>query len=181
MSKEKIPHVALVGHMGSGKSTVGPLLGKLMKCNHVDLDVVIANQAGRSIGVIFEEKGEKAFRDFEELALESKISNQEPLVISTGGGIVERTANRELLKEKSFVIWLRADTETLVKRVGNHPLRPLLKEKDPLEVFFELDKERAHLYQEIADLEIDTSNTEPSNVSEMLFDSLKSRLGLNHE
>ena len=125
MSKEKFPHVALVGHMGSGKSTVGPLLGKLMKCNHVDLDVVIANQAGRSIGVIFEEKGEKAFRDFEELALESKISNQEPLVISTGGGIVERAANRELLKEKSFVIWLRADTETLVKRVGNHPLRPL--------------------------------------------------------
>ena len=121
MSKEKFPHVALVGHMGSGKSTVGPLLGKLMKCNHVDLDVVIANQAGRSIGVIFEEKGEKAFRDFEELALESKISNQEPLVISTGGGIVERAANRELLKEKSFVIWLRADTETLVKRVGNHP------------------------------------------------------------
>ncbi len=59
MSKAKLQHVTLVGHMGSGKSTIGPLLGSLMDFGHVDLDVVIANRAGRSIGVIFEEKGEK--------------------------------------------------------------------------------------------------------------------------
>ena len=97
MPTEKIRHITLVGHMGSGKSTIGSLLGNLMNCDHTDLDVVIANQAGRSIGVIFAEKGEKFFRDLETQALDSKLSTQEPLVISTGGGIVERSSNRVLL------------------------------------------------------------------------------------
>ena len=181
MSKAKLQHVTLVGHMGSGKSTIGPLLGSLMDFGHVDLDVVIANRAGRSIGVIFEEKGEKVFRDLEEQALKLKISSLDPLVISTGGGIVERTSNRKLLKEESLVVWLRADIEALVKRVSRHYLRPLLKGKDPLEVLTQLDEERASLYEDLADIEIDTSNMKPSNVSELLFDSLKSHLGVENE
>ncbi|MEC7810614.1 MAG: shikimate kinase [Actinomycetota bacterium] len=181
MSKAKLQHVTLVGHMGSGKSTIGPLLGSLMDFGHVDLDVVIANRAGRSIGVIFEEKGEKVFRDLEEQALKLKISSLDPLVISTGGGIVERTSNRKLLKEESLVVWLRADIEALVKRVSRHSLRPLLKGKDPLEVLTQLDEERASLYEDLADIEIDTSNMKPSNVSELLFDSLKSHLGVENE
>ena len=181
MSKAKLQHVTLVGHMGSGKSTIGPLLGSLMDFGHVDLDVVIANRAGRSIGVIFEEKGEKVFRDLEEQALKSKISSLDPLVISTGGGIVERTSNRKLLKEESLVVWLRADIEALVKRVSRHSLRPLLKGKDPLEVLTQLDEERASLYEDLADIEIDTSKMKPSNVSELLFDSLKSHLGVENE
>ena len=181
MPKEKIRHIALVGHMGSGKSTIGSLLGNLMNCDHTDLDVVIANQAGRSIGVIFAEKGEKFFRDLETQALDSKLSTQEPLVISTGGGIVERSSNRILLKEKSFVVWLRTDINILVKRVNRRTSRPLLKEKDPLEVLTKLDRERGNLYEEIADLTIDTYNMKATNVSEVLFDSLKSRLGVENE
>ena len=181
MPKEKLCHVTLVGHMGSGKSTIGSLLGKLMNYDHADLDVVIANQAGRSVGVIFAEKGEKVFRDLEEQALESKLLAPDPLVISTGGGIVERSSNRRLLHEKSFVIWLRTDINTLVKRVSKRSTRPLLKGKDPLEVLTKLDEERADLYAEIADLTIDTNNMKPSNVSELLFDSLKSRLGIENE
>ena len=96
MPQEKLHHIALVGHMGSGKSTIGSLLGNLMNYDHIDLDVVIANQTGRSIGVIFAEKGEKFFRDLESQSLESKLLTQEPLVISTGGGIVERSSNRIL-------------------------------------------------------------------------------------
>ena len=181
MPKEKLHHVTLVGHMGSGKSTIGSLLGNLMNYDHADLDLVIANQAGRSIGVIFAEKGEKFFRDLEAQALDSKLSTQEPLVISTGGGIVERSSNRILLQEKSFVVWLRADINILVKRVSRRTSRPLLKEKDPLEVLTKLDRERANLYEEIADLTIDTNNMKATNVSEVLFDSLKSRLGVENE
>ena len=181
MPKEKLRHVTLVGHMGSGKSTIGSLLGKLMNYDHVDLDVAITNQAGRSIGVIFAEKGEKVFRDLEEQALESKLSASESLVISTGGGIVERSSNRRLLQEKSFVIWLRTDIKTLVKRVSKRSTRPLLIGKDPLEVLTKLDAERADLYSEIADLTIDTNNMKASNVSELLFDSLKSHLGIENE
>ena len=178
MPREKLHHVALVGHMGSGKSTIGSLLGNLMNYDHIDLDVVIANQTGRSIGVIFAEKGEKFFRDLESQSLESKLLTQEPLVISTGGGIVERSSNRILLKEKSFVVWLRTDINILVKRVNRRTSRPLLKEKDPLEVLTKLDRERGNLYEEIADLTIDTNNMKATNVSEVLFDSLKSRLGV---
>ena len=181
MPKEKLCHVTLVGHMGSGKSTIGSLLGKLMNYDHADLDVVIANQAGRSVGVIFAEKGEKFFRDLEGQALESKLSVPEPLVISTGGGIVERSSNRRLLCEKSFVIWLRTDINTLVKRVSKRSTRPLLEVKDPLEVLTKLDEERSDLYAEVADLTVDTNNMKPSNVSELLFDSLKSRLGVENE
>ena len=181
MPKEKLHHVTLVGHMGSGKSTIGLLLGNLMNYDHADLDLVIANQAGRSIGVIFAEKGENFFRDLEEEALEAKLLTLDPLVISTGGGIVERSSNRILLQEKSFVIWLRTDIKTLAKRVSRRSSRPLLKGKDPLEVLTKLDKERAGLYKEIADLTIDTNNMKASNVSESLFDSLKLRLGVENE
>ena len=78
MPKEKLHHVTLVGHMGSGKSTIGSLLGNLMNYDHADLDLVIANQAGRSIGVIFAEKGENFFRDLEEEALEAKLLTLDP-------------------------------------------------------------------------------------------------------
>ena len=105
----------------------------------------------------------------------------EPLVISTGGGIVERSSNRRLLCEKSFVIWLRTDINTLVKRVSKRSTRPLLEGKDPLEVLTKLDEERSDLYAEVADLTVDTNNMKPSNVSELLFDSLKSRLGVENE
>jgi shikimate kinase len=69
----------------------------------------------------------------------------------------------------------------LVKRVSRRSTRPLLKGKDPLEVLTKLDNERADLYAEIADLTIDTNNMKASNVSELLFDSLKSRLGVENE
>ena len=95
--------------------------------------------------------------------------------------IVERPSNRILLKEKSFVVWLRADINILVKRVSRRTSRPLLKEKDPLEVLTKLDRERANLYEEIADLTIDTNDKKATNVSEVLFDSLKSRLGVENE
>ena len=94
---------------------------------------------------------------------------------------VERSSNRILLQEKSFVIWLRADINILVKRVSRRSSRPLLKEKDPLEVLTKLDRERANFYEEIADLTIDTNNMKAANVSDMLFDSLKSRLGEENE
>ena len=95
--------------------------------------------------------------------------------------IVERSSNRILLQEKSFVIWLRADINILVKRVSRRSSRPLLKGKDPLEVLTKLDRERANFYEEIADLTIDTNNMKAANVSDMLFDSLKSRLGEENE
>ena len=85
------------------------------------------------------------------------------------------------MQEKSFVIWLRTDIKTLAKRVSRRSSRPLLKGKDPLEVLTKLDKERAGLYKEIADLTIDTNNMKASNVSESLFDSLKLRLGVENE
>ncbi|CAI8297014.1 MAG: Shikimate kinase 1 [Acidimicrobiaceae bacterium] len=94
---------------------------------------------------------------------------------------MERSSNRILLKEKSFVVWLRADINILVKRVNRRTSRPLLKEKDPLEVLTKLDRERGNLYEEIADLTIDTNNMKATNVSEVLFDSLKSRLGVENE
>ena len=173
-------NIVLTGFMCAGKTTIGRKLAKLLDFNFIDTDMEIEEDQGCSVEDIFKYGGEECFRDMETKVLE-KLKNVQNSVISTGGGIVERTSNRKLLKEESLVVWLRADIEALVKRVSRHSLRPLLKGKDPLEVLTQLDEERASLYEDLADIEIDTSNMKPSNVSELLFDSLKSHLGVENE
>ena len=133
---------------------------------------MVANRVGRSVGVIFAEGGEEAFRDLEQEALSDTLSGDKPLVVSTGGGVVERPANRQLLAERALVVWLRAEPGTLAARVADGSGRPLLADGDPVEVLRRLDIERAPAYEAAADLVVDTDGLDVSTVGALVLDAL---------
>ena len=169
MSDKLRPHVALVGLMGAGKTVVGAALSRKSSHRHIDLDRWIQNNYGRSIGVIFEEKGEEGFRDIETDALKKVLEMKDPIVLSTGGGVVVSSVNREVIRENSYVIWLKATPEGLAKRVGNGESRPLLKGKNPLQVLQSLSKEREELYEETADFVINVENGSVRDISQQIL------------
>ena len=107
------PHLALVGLMGVGKSEVGAVVAQRLNLRHLDLDVMVTAREGRSVGVLFEEQGESGFRECEQAALADVLSLPQPIVLSTGGGVLERETNKALLAERATVVWLRARLETL--------------------------------------------------------------------
>ena len=116
--------LVLIGMMGVGKSTVGKKLATKLSCSFIDLDVEIASRAGQSIPEIFSSEGESGFRRLEAEVLLQVLDLPDPLVVATGGGIVEGEAANAL--HAATCVWLTATVETLVKRVGSGEGRPLL-------------------------------------------------------
>ena len=90
-------------------------------------------------------------------------------MLSTGGGVVVSGVNREVIRENSYVIWLKATPEGLAKRVGNGESRPLLKGKNPLQVLQSLSKEREELYEETADFVINVENGSVRDISQQIL------------
>ena len=114
--------IVLIGMMGSGKTTIGKKLAMDLNLSWVDTDLYIENTKHQSISSIFETQGESYFRDCETNALQQLINH--PGVISTGGGIIVRQENRQLLTEHTLVIFLETEITTLIKRldINNRPL-----------------------------------------------------------
>ncbi len=151
--------VILVGPMGSGKSTVGRALADRENMNHVDLDELIVRSSGMTVPEIFSADGESGFRALESDALHSALVGA-PAVISTGGGVVTSESNRIALQRSgALVVWLDAVVEVLARRVGDGATRPLLAGNDVERALRVKVVERAGLYQEVADIRIDTSDT----------------------
>ncbi|MDG2426954.1 MAG: shikimate kinase [Acidimicrobiales bacterium] len=149
-------HLALVGSMGAGKTAVGQVLAMRIRRRHVDLDRAVTQLAGRSIGVIFHEGGEMAFRDLESQCLTLQLAVEDPIVISTGGGVLGRDENRVTLAQEATLVWLRARPETLAHRVGEGVGRPLLEGQNCLKVLQSMAEKRDPVYELAADLVVDT-------------------------
>lgn len=166
-------HIILIGLMGCGKTTIGRELQRTMDLIFSDTDQMIEEQEGMSIPAIFQEHGEAHFRNLETQVLRSYLSltNGRSYVISTGGGMVLRQENRELLQQMGFVVWLNADVNTLVQRVMRSDNRPLLHHVNPEETLERLAVERDPLYAETAHLSIDTANL---SVGEIAFGIMES-------
>lgn len=110
-------HIYLTGYRGSGKTSVGKLLGQRLSRPVIDLDDRIEAAAGMSIREIFEEEGEAGFRDRESVAL--RMAGVElPSVISLGGGAILREENRRLIAATGFCVWLKADIDTVLERLN---------------------------------------------------------------
>ncbi|MFV1993797.1 MAG: shikimate kinase [Verrucomicrobiales bacterium] len=157
-------NVILIGFMGSGKSTVGRLLGRSLGYEVVDTDHLVVEGEGRPIAEIFADLGESGFRDLETAALES-LRGREGLVIATGGGIVLRPKNRNLLGSLGYTVWLNADEEAICKRVSRSRKRPLLEAGDPRATVARLLEARRPIYRECADLVVDTAGIGIKEVS----------------
>jgi shikimate kinase len=149
--------VVLVGLMGSGKTTVGRRLASQLDRHFVDADVALEEIADRTIAEIFEQDGERGFRDLEADTFEELLEHHEPCVIAAGGGLVVRPENRARLRRPDItVVFLDASPAFLASRVANRPQRPLLDgDESNREVLTRLHGERAALYAEVADLTVD--------------------------
>lgn len=143
--------------MGAGKSTVGAVLQRRTGIACVDLDDVMEEKAGASIAEIFSRQGEDGFRDLEAKVL-ADVPTTLRAIIVTGGGLVQRPENQAKLRQLGTIVWLDADPEILFARATENRLRPLLASaEDAKKTFAELLLKRRPIYQQLADLRIDTS------------------------
>lgn len=165
--------IALVGLMGVGKTSVGRRLAHALHLPFRDADEEIEIAAGRSVADIFAELGEPEFRAGERRVI-ARLLGDPPHVLATGGGAFMNFETRELLLERALVVWLKADLDVLVRRVGRKDTRPLLRGKDPREVLGRLMEERYPAYAQ-AHLTVDTGDTPHHSAVEAVLLALQSR------
>jgi len=152
MQKESI---FLVGPMGSGKSTIGRILAEKLHYRFFDSDHLIEARTGTTITTIFDIEGEAGFRTREQ-AIIDELTRLPEIVLATGGGAVLKSENRQALAGRGFVIYLKSPVHTLLKRTHMDRNRPLLQTDDPESVLKQIIETREPLYQEIADMIIET-------------------------
>ena len=161
-------NVVLVGFMGAGKSSIARELSGLTGRRSVDTDYLVSRVEGAPIPAIFARHGEPYFRERESEALRS-LQTSRRLIIATGGGIVLREENAELLRALGCVVWLRADEDVLFERVRRNPKRPLLQTADPRATLAELLQRRNPHYSACAHLTIDTTPHTHAEVAQMVL------------
>jgi shikimate kinase len=144
--------VVLVGMMGAGKSTIGRRLAARLRLPFLDADAEIETAAGMSIPDIFETHGEPYFRDGEARVI-ARLLEAGPAVLATGGGAFMREETRSRIRDRAVSIWLKADADTILKRVKRRADRPLLQTADPAATIGRLIEERHPVYQ-LADITI---------------------------
>jgi shikimate kinase len=163
--------IVLIGMMGAGKSSVGQCLHRRTGLALHDTDEIVASKFGMSIPEIFAEHGERKFRVAETEALRS-MRTEEQTIIITGGGIVLRKENVEILKSQAVIVWLDGDEETLFARASRKQNRPLLQTKNPREAFSQILGARRPLYANIADIRVDTSGLTDEEVAVAILSRL---------
>ena len=165
--------IALVGLMGAGKTTIGRRLAVALGLAFRDADEEIERAAGLSVAEIFHRHGESEFRRGERGVIR-RLLDGTPHVLATGGGAFIDPETRALMRERAITIWLRADLDTLMRRVEKRDHRPLLKEDDPRAVMARLMAVRYPVYEE-AELTVDSSNTPHARAVESILRALAAR------
>ncbi len=159
--------VALVGLPGSGKSTVGRHLARRLGLKFIDSDHVIEQRLGCSIRSYFEREGEEAFRDIEQAVID-ELTRTHDGVLATGGGAVLREANRQHLRDRGHVVYLRSAPEEVFRRLRHDANRPLLQVGDPLARLRDLYAARDPLYRETAQFVIETGRPSVATLANMI-------------
>lgn len=149
--KTKSRNLILIGMMGSGKTTMGRALARHLGKDFVDSDQEIQKRTGVSIPYIFDIEGESGFRERESRML-AELVQHDNIVLATGGGAVLDEQNRELLRNAGIVIYLKASVNDLWHRTHHDKNRPLLQTKDPYGRLTELHQVRDPIYQQVADI-----------------------------
>ena len=159
-------NIILEGFMGCGKTTVSEILADKLEIELIDTDEVIVDTEKRSVNDIFANEGEQYFRDLETELLRTIVEDHwRETVISLGGGLPLREENRELLRRAGKVVYLRTSPETVFARIKDDTTRPLLQAGDPLVRIKELQDERREIYEQAADIIIDTDDLTPEEIA----------------
>ena len=146
-------NLILIGMMGSGKTTMARSLARHLGKTFVDSDEEITKRTGVTIPHIFDIEGEAGFRQRETAAIQ-EIMSRENIVLATGGGAVLAEENRQLMKHGGIIIYLRANVHDLWQRTRHDRSRPLLQTRDPQAKLRELLRVRDPIYQQVADITI---------------------------
>jgi len=163
MSRQRqIENLALIGFMGTGKSSVGQLVAAQLHFGFVDTDELIQSRAGRTIQEIFSQAVESVFRELEAQVVE-ELGRAQKMVISTGGGLAANAENLASLKAHALVVCLWASPDLILERVRGQTHRPLLQDPDPLGKIRQLLSAREAFYRQ-ADVLV---NTEQRSVKEV--------------
>ena len=164
--------IFLIGMMGSGKSSTGPILAEILKYKYLDLDALIQKLTNKTINKIFSEDGEESFRDIETRCLQ-EIIKLPSIVLSTGGGVVLKKENWGILRQ-GIVIWLDIDKEVVLNRLNQTEdnNRPLLYGKNIKLVYEDIFENRKDIYAQ-ADLRVEIKNEDMKNVAEKVLKALK--------
>ena len=145
--------IFLVGPMGSGKSKIGKLLSSQLNLNLIDIDREIEAKFEKTIVDIFASEGEQSFRK-KEIDFLTEVNEIEDAVISTGGGIIEASANRDILNKEEYVVFLNASVESQFQATKDKTKRPLLNNDNPRQVLESLYERRLELYKSVSNLEL---------------------------
>lgn len=164
-------NIILVGFMGSGKTTIGKKLSKMLEYNFVDTDNEIEENQGCSIDEIFKYAGEKCFRDMETDLL-NNLKKIENTVIATGGGMILRDCNQKILQEIGKQVYLKVPKEILLKRLKFDQNRPLLKVKNPEFALKKMYEERCLLYEQ-AECIIETGGISPKHTALKIMQKIR--------
>ncbi|MDF1617021.1 shikimate kinase [Petrocella sp. FN5] len=165
-------NIVLIGFMGCGKTSVTKELAKRLNLNYIDMDEKIEKAEGKTVSEIFKDHGEAYFRDLETTFL-SKLENQKSKIISTGGGIILRDENIEMVKKIGIVVFLQADVAHILKNIKDDHKRPLLQDEEDIEkkitTMLEL---REPLYLRTANVIIQTSGKPIKNIVDEILEIL---------
>lgn len=175
----KVQRVYLIGPMGAGKTAVGRQLARELGLSFVDADEEIEKRTGVDIPYIFEKEGEAGFRRREQAVI-AELCERPDIVLSTGGGAVLSRATRDRLAATGIVVYLRTDIDEQLRRTGRSKNRPLLLSGEPRDVLERLTAERDPLYEEIADIQIDTTGRRVKQVAAMLKREIEQRAALQN-
>lgn len=165
-------NIVLIGYRGTGKSVVGAILAQKLNMKCISLDQEIVQRAGMTIPQIVEKFGWPKFRDMESEAVRG-VSEQDGVVVDTGGGVIERPENIKALRVNSRIFWLKAEVLTIVSRIGGGTERPALTDgKTFTEEVAEVLEKRTPKYRDAADFEIDTETLTPEEAANHIIDMM---------
>lgn len=153
--------IFLIGPMGSGKTTVGRQLARLLGMDFLDLDLELQDRCGVEVSVIFDIEGETGFRQ-RESALLDELTRRDGLVLATGGGSVLNEDNRRLLSERGLVVYLQTSVDQQLKRLERDKQRPLLQAPDRRTRLREMAERRNPIYESCAHLVVSSANIAPA-------------------
>ena len=158
--------------MGAGKSTIGKVLAEILGKEFYDSDREIEQSTGANIPWIFDVEGEAGFRE-REIRMIDKLTKKKDMVLATGGGAILAKKNRKRLKKRGTVVFLRASIAQQVERTSRDRNRPLLQTPDPKKTIKELMELREPLYQEVADIVVETNRRSARAVSKEIAKQLQ--------
>jgi 3-dehydroquinate synthase len=168
-----ITRIFLTGFSGTGKTAIAPLVAEALGWRSLDTDVLIEEEAERSVAEIFEHDGEESFRKRETDVLKRAVQSDDT-VIATGGGALLAEQNRRLMAEQGLLVCLDAHPREIVARLkDSEPDRPLLAGADPLARITELKAQR-HKYYALADVAIGTERQPPQQIAEAVVKAVRS-------